>query len=244
MWNPLSWAMEAAVLVTIALSNVFAKDFVGIVLLFINSTIGFYDKRGAGNTVKVLMDSLAPKESSSLQLIFIAHLLTLGLLQDDCHLTEVINNSIDQAAPGGESLPQSKKLHDQCFSCSTCKQGEAGGVVISTGATMFFGRVASLVGQIGSFCLVAIGIFIIAEILVLYAEFGYSYRCGIDDILVILIGSIPIAMPTVLSVPLAVGTQQLAKAQGRRHAYHRRRGARGCHDSKNNMVASGKVVQL
>ena len=34
----------------------------------------------------------------------------------DCRLTESINVSIDQAALTGESLPQSKKLGDQCFS--------------------------------------------------------------------------------------------------------------------------------
>ena len=108
---------------------------------------------------------------------------------------------------------------------STCKQGEAEGVVISTGANTFFGRAASLVGQdddttghlqkilaqIGSFCLVSIGIFVVAEILVLYAGFRYSYRRGLNNILVLLIGGIPIAMPTVLSVTLAVGAQQLAK---------------------------------
>ena len=108
---------------------------------------------------------------------------------------------------------------------STCKQGEAEGVVISTGANTFFGRAASLVGQdddttghlqkilaqIGSFCLVTIGIFVLLEILVLYPAYHYSYRDGLDNILVLLIGGIPIAMPTVLSVTLAVGAQQLAK---------------------------------
>ncbi len=111
------------------------------------------------------------------------------------------------------------------YSGSTCKQGEAEGVVISTGANTFFGRAASLVGQdadatghlqkilaqIGTFCLVSIGIFVIAEICVLYPAFNYSYRRGLNDILVLLIGGIPIAMPTVLSVTLAVGAQQLAK---------------------------------
>ena len=98
-------------------------------------------------------------------------------------------------------------------------------MVISTGANTFFGRAASLVGQdddttghlqkilaqIGSFCLVAIGIFVILEIVILYPAFHYSYRRGLDNILVLLIGGIPIAMPTVLSVTLAVGAQQLAK---------------------------------
>lgn len=111
------------------------------------------------------------------------------------------------------------------YSGSTCKQGEAEGVVIATGPNTFFGRAASLVGQdddttghlqkilaqIGSFCLVAIGIFVVLEIVILYPAFKYDYRRGLDDILVLLIGGIPIAMPTVLSVTLAVGAQQLAK---------------------------------
>ncbi|KAJ7064779.1 hypothetical protein C8F01DRAFT_1128137 [Mycena amicta] len=242
MWNPLSWVMEAAALVAIALSNGEHRapdwqDFVGIVLLlFINSAIGFYEERGAGNAVKALMDSLAPKakvkragswsEIESADLVpgdMIAFKIG-DIVPADCRLTEAINVSIDQAALTGESLPQSKKLGDQCFSGSTCKNGEAEGVVISTGANTFFGRAASLVGQdddttghlqkilaqIGSFCLVAIGIFVVAEILVLYAGFRYSYRRGLDNILVLLIGGIPIAMPTVLSVTLAVGAQQLA----------------------------------
>ncbi|KAI0696067.1 plasma-membrane proton-e [Cytidiella melzeri] len=243
MWNPLSWVMEAAALVAIVLSNGEGmppdwEDFIGIVLLLlINSAIGFYEERNAGNAVKALMDSLAPKakvkrdgtwkEIDSAEVVpgDIISFKIGDIVPADCRLVEAINVSIDQAALTGESLPQSKKLGDQCFSGSTCKQGEAEGVVISTGANTFFGRAASLVGQdddttghlqkilaqIGSFCLVVIGIFIIAEIFCLYAGFRYHYRRGINDILVLLIGGIPIAMPTVLSVTLAVGAQQLAK---------------------------------
>jgi H+-transporting ATPase len=243
MWNPLSWVMEAAALVAIALSNGEHRapdwqDFAGItLLLLINSGIGFYEERGAGNAVKALMDSLAPKakvkrdgnwveiESSILVPGDMIAFKIGDIVPADCRLTEAINVSIDQAALTGESLPVSKKEADQCFSGSTCKQGEAEGVVISTGANTFFGRAASLVGQeddttghlqkilaqIGSFCLVTIGIFVIAEIFVLYAGFRWSYRSGLDNILVLLIGGIPIAMPTVLSVTLAVGAQQLAK---------------------------------
>jgi len=243
MWNPLSWVMEMAALVAIVLANGQHRipdwqDFVGIILLlFINSAIGFYEERNAGNAVKALMDSLAPKakvkrngtwleiESADLVPGDMVSFKIGDIVPADCRLTEAINVSIDQAALTGESLPQSKKLGDQCFSGSTCKQGEAEGVVISTGANTFFGRAASLVGQdddttghlqkilaqIGSFCLVSIGVFVLAEIFVLYAGFRYSYRRGLDNILVLLIGGIPIAMPTVLSVTLAVGAQQLAK---------------------------------
>lgn len=243
MWNPLSWVMEAAALVAIAMSNGGGRppnwpDFTGIVLLLlINSGIGFYEERNAGNAVKALMESLAPKakvrrdgvwnEIDSADLVpgdMISFKIG-DIVPADCRLTEAINVSIDQAALTGESLPQTKKSGDQCFSGSTCKQGEAEGVVISTGPNTFFGRAASLVGaddastghlqmilaQIGSFCLVVIGIFVVLEILVQYPAFKYSYRDGLDNILVLLIGGIPIAMPTVLSVTLAVGAQQLAK---------------------------------
>jgi len=73
------------------------------------------------------------------------------------------------------------------------------------------GHLQKILAQIGSFCLVTIGIFVLLEILVLYPAYHYSYRDGLDNILVLLIGGIPIAMPTVLSVTLAVGAQQLAK---------------------------------
>ncbi|KAK7021921.1 hypothetical protein VNI00_017150 [Paramarasmius palmivorus] len=243
MWNPLSWVMEGAALVAIVLSNGGGRppdwpDFVGIVLLlFVNSLIGFYEERNAGNAVKALMDSLAPKakvkrngqwseiESSELVPGDMISFKIGDIVPADSRLTEAINVSIDQAALTGESLPQAKKAGDQCFSGSTCKQGEAEGVVISTGANTFFGRAASLVGQdddttghlqkilaqIGSFCLVSIGLFVVLEIVILYPAFHYSYRRGLDNILVLLIGGIPIAMPTVLSVTLAVGAQQLAK---------------------------------
>ncbi|KAF7333819.1 Plasma membrane ATPase [Mycena venus] len=190
MWNPLLWVMEATALFAIALSNGEGRapnwqNFVGtILLLFINSAIDFYEERGAGNAVKVLVDLLAPKakvkcsgswseiESTDLILGDMVSFKIGDIVPVDCRLTKAINVSIDQAALTGESLPQSKKLDDQCF------------LGISTGANTFFRRAVSLVGQdddttghlqmilaqIGFFCLVAIGIFV-----VLYAGLRYSY---------------------------------------------------------------------
>ncbi|KAH8918110.1 plasma-membrane proton-e [Atractiella rhizophila] len=235
--------IHGAALVAIALSNGGGsapdwQDFVGIVLLlFVNSTIGFYEERSPRSAVKALMESLAPKakakrngewneiEASELVPGDVVSFKSGDIVPADCRLYDAIEVSCDQAALTGESLPSNKVAGDQCFSRSVCKSGEAEGVVISTGANTFFGKAATLVGadddttghlqkilgQIGSFCLVSIGIFVIAEIFVLYAGFRYSYRRGLNNILVLLIGGIPIAMPTVLSVTLAVGAQQLAK---------------------------------
>ncbi|KAE9465213.1 hypothetical protein C3L33_02890, partial [Rhododendron williamsianum] len=67
MWNPLSWVMESAAIMAIALANGGGKppdwqDFVGIVvLLIINSTISFIEENNAGNAAAALMAGLAPK---------------------------------------------------------------------------------------------------------------------------------------------------------------------------------------
>jgi H+-transporting ATPase len=134
MWNPLSWVMEAAALVAIVLPDGDGSPpdweiFVGIVcLLFVNSAIGFYEERNAGNGFKALMDSLAPKakvkrdgswseiESADLVPGDMIAFKTGNIVPADCRLTEAVNVSIDQAALTGESLPQSKKVGDQCFS--------------------------------------------------------------------------------------------------------------------------------
>nr|CAB3498921.1 unnamed protein product [Digitaria exilis] len=118
MWNPLSWVMEAAAIMAIALANGGGKppdwqDFVGIItLLLINSTISFIEENNAGNAAAALMARLAPKAKSALT---------------------------------GESLPVTKGPGDGVYSGSTVKQGEIEAVVIATGVHTFFGKAAHLV---------------------------------------------------------------------------------------------------
>jgi H+-transporting ATPase len=221
--------MEIAAIVAIALSNGEGDppdwpDFVGILLLLlINSTIGYIEKYRAGNAVKALMASLAPecrvkRNNNSWSTIEAVQLvpgdiiaLKLGnIIPADARIISSPGGviSIDQAALTGESLPVTKEVGDIVLSSTTCKQGECEAIVISTGINTQFGRAAQMVGgsrdemghlqqilaKIGNFCIVCIVIFIIAEILVMYAGFQYSYRRGINNILVLLIGGIPIAM--------------------------------------------------
>jgi len=77
MWNPLSWVMEAAALMAIALANGGGRppdwqDFVGIiVLLLINSTISFIEENNAGNAAAALMAGLAPKTKVRRELLMV-----------------------------------------------------------------------------------------------------------------------------------------------------------------------------
>lgn len=140
--------------------------------------------------------------------------------------------SIDQAALTGESLPVSKKVGDEAYSGSIVKQGEMEGVVIATGSNTFFGKTAKLVAnagaeshaqkamfQIGNFLIIVA--VILATVMVgfrLYSDMFVTHTWGLQDglnilqfVLVLLVASIPVAMPTVFSITLALGALGLSK---------------------------------
>ncbi len=74
----------------------------------------------------------------------------------------------------------------------------------------FFG-ILQVLTAIGNFCIISIAIGIIIEIIVMYPIQHRPYRQGINNLLVLLIGGIPIAMPTVLSVTMAIGSHRLSQ---------------------------------
>ncbi|GLJ29719.1 hypothetical protein SUGI_0586290 [Cryptomeria japonica] len=242
MWNPLSWVMEAAAIMAIALANGGGKppdwqDFVGIItLLVINSTISFIEENNAGNAAASLMARLAPKakvlrdgrwsEEDAACLVpgDIVSIKLGDIVPADARLLEGDPLKIDQSALTGESLPVTKNPGDGVYSGSTCKQGEIEAVIIATGVHTFFGKAAHLVDTtnnvghfqkvltaIGNFCICSIAVGMIIEIVVQYPIQHRPYRPGIDNLLVLLIGGIPIAMPTVLSVTMAIGSHRLAQ---------------------------------
>lgn len=150
------------------------------------------------------------------------------LIDVDTTFNEIYNipefSNCVQSALTGESLPVSKNPGDGVYSGSTCKQGEIEAVVIATGVHTFFGKAAHLVDStthvghfqkvltaIGNFCICSIAIGMAIELVVIFAFQHRDYREGIDNLLVILIGGIPIAMPTVLSVTMAIGSHRLSQ---------------------------------
>ncbi|XP_010459300.1 PREDICTED: ATPase 10, plasma membrane-type isoform X2 [Camelina sativa] len=242
MWNPLSWVMEAAALMAIALANSERlgpdwEDFVGIVcLLLINATISFFEENNAGNAAAALMARLALKtrvlrdgqwQEQDASILVPGDIISIKLgdiIPADARLLEGDPLKIDQSVLTGESLPVTKKKGEQVFSGSTCKQGEIEAVVIATGASTFFGKTARLVDStdvtghfqqvltaIGNFCICSIAVGMVLEIIVMFPIQHRSYRVGINNLLVLLIGGIPIAMPTVLSVTLAIGSHRLSQ---------------------------------
>ncbi|CAN6290804.1 unnamed protein product [Urochloa humidicola] len=242
MWNPLSWVMEMAALIAIALANGGNRppdwqDLVGIVaLLVINSSISFWEENNAGSAAKALMANLAPRtkvlrdgrwsdEDAAVLVPGDVISIKLGdIVPADARLLHGDPLKIDQSALTGECIPVTRNPGSSVYSGSTCKQGEIEAVVIATGVHTFFGKAAHLVDStnqvghfqkvltaIGNFCIASIAAGVVVEVVVMYAVQRRRYRDGIDNLLVLLIGGIPIAMPTVLSVTMAIGSHRLSK---------------------------------
>ncbi|XP_057548948.1 ATPase 10, plasma membrane-type-like isoform X2 [Amaranthus tricolor] len=213
------------------------QDFVGIIcLLLINSTVSFIEENNAGNAAAALMARLAPKtkvlrdrkwQEQDAAILVPGDIISIKLgdiIPADARLLEGDPLKIDQSALTGESLPVTKKSGDGVFSGSICKHGEIEAVVISTGVHSFLGRAAFLVDStqsvghfqqvltsIGNFCICSIAVGMTIEIIVMFPIQKRGYRSGINNLLVLLIGGIPIAMPTVLSVTLAIGSHRLSQ---------------------------------
>lgn len=65
--------------------------------------------------------------------------------------------------------------------------------------------------SIGNFCICSIATGMLIEVIVIFGLQGRHYRQAVDNLLVLLIGGIPIAMPTVLSVTMAIGSHRLSQ---------------------------------
>lgn len=150
----------------------------------------------------------------------------------DCKLTDGEYLSVDQAALTGESLPVSKKIGDLIYSGSIAKQGEMLAVVAATGGDTFFGRTAKLVAnagatshfqqavmRVGNFLIMlALFLCIILSAVLLYRDYMDMHSIELDSVLsmakfvlILAVASIPVAMPAVLSVTMALGALQLSK---------------------------------
>ena len=154
------------------------------------------------------------------------------ILPADLVLTEGEYLSVDQAALTGESLPVTKQPGDTAYSGSIARRGTMTGVVTATGGATFFGRTAKLVAgagakshaeravlKIGDFLILLAGV--LAAILIgvrVYSDILVTHTWSLDAagriaqfVLVLLIASIPVAMPAVMSVTMALGALKLSK---------------------------------
>ena len=235
-WGPIPWMIEAAVILSAAARH--WPDFgIILVLLLANAVVGFWEEHQAGNAIAALKATLAIKarvkrdgkwvDPAARELVpGDAIRLRLGdIVPADARLLDGDEISVDQSALTGELLPATRKSGDAVFSGSIVRRGEIGALVYATGGKTYFGKTAELVEtavtvshfqkavlKIGNY-LIVLALVLVAVIVGLGIYRGEPILTLLQFSLVLTVAAIPVAMPTVLSVTMAVGARLLAKKQ-------------------------------
>ena len=209
--------------------------FIILLLLVANAVVGFWEERQAGNAIAALKKELAIQAKVKRDGKWITPpapelvpgdviRLRLGdIVPADARLLAGDEIAVDQSALTGESLPATHKSGDAVFSGSIMRRGEIDALVYATGTHTYFGRTAQLVGEvqtvshfqravmkIGNY-LIILAVALVAIIIAVAIYRGDRILTTLQFALVLTVAAIPVAMPTVLSVTMAVGARLLAK---------------------------------
>jgi H+-transporting ATPase len=233
LWGPIPWMIEIAAILSAAVKH-WADFVIILVLLIVNAVVGFWEEYQAGNAIAALKAKLALRARTRRDgkwVTLAARELVPGdvvrlrlgdVVPADARLLEGDPIEVDQSALTGESLPVDRKTAQGVYSGSVVRQGEIDAVVTATGERTYFGKTAQLVEgtktvshfqhavlKIGDF-LIVIAVALVILILSVALFRGDSMMTTLEFTLVLTVAAIPVAMPTVLSVTMAVGARLLA----------------------------------
>jgi H+-transporting ATPase len=233
-WGPIPWMIEVAVILSGVVGH-WSDFFIILLLLAANAVVGFWEEHTAGNAIKALKAQLAIKARVKRDGKWVnppARELVPGdvirmrlgdIVPADVRLLDGDPVEVDQSALTGESLPAERKPGDAVFSGSIIRQGEIGAIVYATGANTYFGKTAQLVQsahtvshfqkavlRIGNY-LIILAVSLVAVIIGFAIYRGDAILTTLQFALVLTVAAIPVAMPTVLSVTMAVGARLLAR---------------------------------
>ncbi|MEZ6097821.1 MAG: plasma-membrane proton-efflux P-type ATPase [Pirellulaceae bacterium] len=235
-WGPIPWMIEVAAVLS-ALVRHWADFAIILTLLLVNAIVGFWEEFQAGNAIAALKAKLAlgarVKRGGKWLSVPARELVPGDLIRvrlgdivpADARLLEGDSVEVDQSALTGESLPVTRKAGESVFSGSIIKQGEIDALVYGTGGNTYFGRTVHLVEtahttshfqkavlKIGDF-LIVVAVSLVVLILLVALFRGDPITETLQFALVLTVAAIPVAMPTVLSVTMAVGARVLARGQ-------------------------------
>jgi H+-transporting ATPase len=233
-WGPIPWMIEIAAVLTAILQH-WADLIIITVLLVFNAVVGFWQEFQAANAVEALKKQLALKararrdgkwdevDAGTLVPGDIVRLRLGDIVPADVKLAQGDYLSIDQSALTGESLPVEKKAGEVAYSGSVVKQGEMVALVVATGSDTYFGKTAKLVSSaksvshfqkavltIGNY-LIYLSLFLTVALVIVMIFRGESLLTLLQFALILVVAAIPVAMPAVLSVTMAIGAVALAK---------------------------------
>ncbi|MGA8219505.1 MAG: plasma-membrane proton-efflux P-type ATPase [Solirubrobacterales bacterium] len=232
-WSPIAWMIEVALVLT-AVTARWADFGIIFALLLLNGLVGFWEEHQAAHAIEALKEQLAKRarvkrdgEWAELPAEEIAPGDLIAVERGDVIPADgvILENAADtdESALTGESLPVEKGPGEGVYSGTIVSRGSPQVRVIATGNATEFGRTAELTGEQGpqshfqeaifriSRYLIAIALSLVAVIVAVSLLRGTSLATTLEFALVVTIASIPVALPAVLSVTMAVGARYLAQ---------------------------------
>ena len=233
-WGPIPWMIEIAAILSMIIEE--WDDFVIIIaMLLINSVVRFWEENKADNAIELLKEKLALRakvirdgnwiEIDARELVpgDVVHLRLGDIIPADVKLINGEYLTVDESVLTGESLPVEKKISDIGYEGAIIRQGEMSGVVVGTGLNTFFGRTTKLVEEaqskshfqqaivkIGNY-LIIIAISLVVFVFVLGLIRAEPPFVLLQFALVLIVAAIPVALPAVMMVSMAVGAVELAR---------------------------------
>jgi H+-transporting ATPase len=235
-WGPI----PVMIIVAATLSGVL-RDWpdMGVILalLVVNAIVGFREEYQAGNAIAALKEKLAVQARvkrdgkwanvPARELVpgDIMRLRIGDIVAADSRLLEGDPMEVDQSALTGESLPVERQPGDAVYSGSIIRQGEIDALVYATGKDTYYGKTAELVESAETRSHLQRAVIKIADYLIVIAAalavliVGVAIHASLPIIavlqfaLVLAVASVPVTMPAVLSVSMALGAKVLAIKQ-------------------------------
>lgn len=231
--TPISWMLEAAIVLQIGLGAYVEAAVIGLLLLF-NATLGFIQEGRAGAALAALKMRLAPTALVRRDGEWV-RLPASDLVPDDTiRLTlgalvpadaRIVSGSVqaDQSMLTGESVPIDANSGDAVYAGALVRRGQAIAEVTATGSRTYFGRTAELVRTARSTSTEQAAIFAATRNLVLVngtvaigiVVYAYATALAGGDLIALaltaLLATIPAALPATFTLSAAFGAQTLAR---------------------------------
>jgi magnesium-transporting ATPase (P-type) len=232
-WGISAWMLELIMVLSAVLGKYSDLVVVGA-LLVINAVLSFMQESRAAGVVEALRKRLQVnarvRRDSSWQVIPARELVPGDIVRvrpgdiipaDVKLLTGAL--SVDQSALTGESKDVDKKPGEVLSSGSVVRRGEGNGVVMLTGAKTYFGRTTQLVqearpklhieavvAKVVRWLFVIVGA-LLGVVVVLSLIRGSPLLEMVSLMLGLLMSAVPVALPVMFTVSMAVGAKELAK---------------------------------
>ena len=232
-WGISAWMLEMIMVLSAVLGN-YSDLAIVSALLVINAILSVMQERRAAGVVealrkrlqvnaRVLRDS-AWKVIPSRELVpgDIVRMRPGDIIPADVKLLNGVL-AVDQSALTGESKDVDKTSGGVLSSGSVVRRGEGNGVVMLTGAKTYFGRTTELVQKarpklhieavvtkVVRWLFVIVGA-LLGIVVVLSVIRGASLLEMVPLLLVLLMSAVPVALPVMFTVTMALGSKELAR---------------------------------